>query len=276
MKILAIIVTYYPERDKILKNINAFKDSVDKILIWENTPQPNTLKYRYIQESEKIRYCGPGKNIGIPKALNYAWHYAQHNGYDYVLTMDQDSEWINFEKYLDLTIKGSHKQNIIWGPNTNLNEPLNGFKDVKSIITSGMLVSTNILNHIGGWPKTFKIDCVDLDFCYNARKNDIIIKQVNEALLNQHFGSPKLVKSFKHSNLKEISEYSPKRLYGIIRNGIILGGRYQDFNTLSYLHRWIIVELEFIFLYESKKFKKTESIFKGLISGIYSRLSHNY
>jgi len=46
-KILAIVVTYFPEKDLLEKNISAFIDYVDKVLIWENTPEKQRLQYRY-------------------------------------------------------------------------------------------------------------------------------------------------------------------------------------------------------------------------------------
>lgn len=37
-RILVILVTYKPEEEILKRNIEAFIDYVDKILIWENTP----------------------------------------------------------------------------------------------------------------------------------------------------------------------------------------------------------------------------------------------
>ena len=93
MKILAIVVTYYPEKNLLKKNINAFIEYVDKVLIWENTPESEKLSFRFIHD-EKIEYCGDGIN-SISHALNYGWKYAKRNGYDYLLTMDQDSILVN-------------------------------------------------------------------------------------------------------------------------------------------------------------------------------------
>ena len=45
MRILAIVVTYYPEKELLKKNISAFIDHVDKVLIWENTPEQEKLNY---------------------------------------------------------------------------------------------------------------------------------------------------------------------------------------------------------------------------------------
>lgn len=92
--ILSIIVTYFPEKELLEKNINAIIHSVDKVLIWENTPSDQRDKYRFFNE-EKVKYCGDGVN-SISHALNYAWRYAQDNGYDYLLTMDQDSCFVDF------------------------------------------------------------------------------------------------------------------------------------------------------------------------------------
>ena len=58
-KILAIVVTYYPEKDLLVRNIRAFIEHVDKVLIWENTPSPDKLQYRYFTH-EKVEYYGDG------------------------------------------------------------------------------------------------------------------------------------------------------------------------------------------------------------------------
>ena len=100
-KILAIVVTYYPERELLEKSISAFIEDVDSVLIWENTPAKDKLSYRFIRH-EKVEYCGDGTN-SISHALNFAWQKARMSGYDYVLTMDQDSVWDDFHP--DLTIR---------------------------------------------------------------------------------------------------------------------------------------------------------------------------
>ena len=56
-KILAIVVTYYPEKELLERNVQAFIDHVDKVLIWENTPSPDKLDYRFI-EHEKVDQSG--------------------------------------------------------------------------------------------------------------------------------------------------------------------------------------------------------------------------
>ena len=67
-KILAIVVTYYPEKELLERNVQAFINRVDKVLIWENTPSPDKMSYRFISH-EKVEYYGDGIN-SISRALN--------------------------------------------------------------------------------------------------------------------------------------------------------------------------------------------------------------
>lgn len=267
MKILAIIVTYYPDKGKLINNINSFKDNVDKILIWENTPKNESDLYRYI-EDDKIEYCGPRENVGIPKALNYAWYYANKNSYDYVLTMDQDSLWVDFNQYLNSTIRSKQVNNVIWGPNPEQDNHKRGIVERSFIITSGMIASTNILNLIGGWPETFKVDCVDIDFCYNAKLYGIQFLQVQSSHIEQNYGVPQKSLSLSYLNLRSMPVYSPARLYAMSRNGIILKKKYNNFPIISYLYRAVLDSSKRILLHEDNKKEKIRSIFKGVIDGI--------
>ena len=41
-----------------------------------------------------------GGNVGLSLAYNVAWKYASEHGYDYLMTMDQDSRWVDLETYV--------------------------------------------------------------------------------------------------------------------------------------------------------------------------------
>ena len=69
--ILAIVVTYYPDKQLLGDNIAAFIDHVDKVLVWENTPDLDKEAFR-IPAGGKIEYCGDGNN-SISRTLNYGW-----------------------------------------------------------------------------------------------------------------------------------------------------------------------------------------------------------
>ena len=91
-RILAVVIAYYPDMELLSENMNAFVDHVEKVLVWDNTPDGDKeLANQELPGKEKTERVGEGENKGISYVLNWAWHYAVEHGYDYLLTMDQDS-----------------------------------------------------------------------------------------------------------------------------------------------------------------------------------------
>lgn len=275
MKILAIVITYFPDSEMLRRNVDAFRQSVSKVLVWENTPQPEASAYRFV-EGPDIEYCGGLGNVGIPTALNYAWRYAREHGFDYVLTMDQDSRWTGFDQFLEATVgaKSFAEDRSVWGPNAwpEFHPALYTTRDY--LITSGMLVPVAVLNAVGGWPETFKIDCVDMDFSYHCRHHGVTLYLVNRGFLHQQFGSTKRVRSLRALFLKKIdvTVYPARRWYGTLRNGIIMHKKYADFPLRGYLHDWICVRGRHVLLYEDHKLSKFYQMFRGIVAGMSYRL----
>ena len=226
-KILAIIVTYYPEKELLVKNVSAFINHVDKVLIWENTPHGDSEKYRYIQyantvtndaNNAKIQYCGDGVN-SISHALNYAWHYAKDNGFDYVLTMDQDSVFVDFKSYLAATIYNSSAPKGIWGPNA-YNFTYTGFRENEKMFTSGMLMKTDLLSQLGGWNELFAIDCVDDELCLKAGRLGIGKYILGDVKLEHRLGNPNVV--YFRGRKIILRNDNPNRLYSIYKSHVLM------------------------------------------------------
>ena len=94
MKLIAIVITYFPEEKDLIQNISSYINDVDQLIIWENTPKD---KINYNKEKllsinpNKIIFVGNGINVGIGKALNYATNFAINHSYTHLITFDQDS-----------------------------------------------------------------------------------------------------------------------------------------------------------------------------------------
>ena len=269
-KILAIVVTYYPEKELLISNINAFFNRVDKILVWENTLK-NADKYRYIQESTKLEYCGDGLN-SISRALNYAWKYANQYGFDYLLTMDQDSLWVNFDYFLSRTVNNIYAPFGIYGPCVNDKVYENEFYN-HDLITSGMLVPVSILNEIGGYNECFRIDGIDTYLCYSVQEKGYGTYSVANCMLKQRFGD------FGGTSFAKFSfstyNYSSIRLYEIFKSQIIIMRRFKtDANYKKAfrirIRKWPIK----ILLAENDKWNKLKAIFKGVKDGLFFNISN--
>lgn len=267
-RILAVVVTYYPEKDLLIQNINAFRENVDKVLVWENTPQDKRLDYRFLS-GDGFMYCGDGIN-SISHALNFAWHFAKEHGYDYLLTMDQDSCFEDFNYYLNQTIYNPSAPSGIYGPCINGESHQEDFYH-QELITSGMLVSIDILDVIGGYNEQFRVDGIDTWLCCTAQQKGINSYTVKGAVLRQRFGSTCCVKILWRQ--VNTVNYPPSRLYGIFKTKVILLKQFElSSGFKKYFYKTMLIDwvLKILFLEEDKS-KKLLAILRGIKDGLKYR-----
>lgn len=278
MKILAIVVLYNPDIDVVKNNILRYIDYVDELVIWQNTAI-DINKFQFSSEiAKKIVFLGEDVNKGIAYSLNKAKDILIDNflGFTHLLTMDQDSTWVNFENYITI-IKNLNRHDVIYSP--NINHELSSEQDftlVNTCITSGTIFPLQVLKIIGDFNESYSVDCVDYDFCFKAKNNNIDILKVCKANLNQVYGKPLKSKFF---NIKS-DVYSHNRLFFIVRNHIFL---WRDFpENLDYkflrmsLKNYVFEKIIKIILIEDDKFRKIKYILKGLYAGISNDRSASY
>lgn len=202
-KIVAVLVTYNPNKDYLIKDINSFIDEVDKIIICNNS------EYDLEDEVEipkifldKIEIINFYDNLGIAKAQNIGMKKAFKDGADFVLQMDQDSifeggsvtelkesyfklkkENVNvgiiggltldiedYKKDIEVVIKKRKKDKLIYiGDNV--------YKSVKAIISSGSLIPKEIYYSVGDMMEELFIDLVDTEYCWRLIKNNYKVIQ---------------------------------------------------------------------------------------------------
>lgn len=270
--IIAVVVTYYPEKELLIKNLQSIINYVDEILIWENTPSSDRPQYRYVS-NPKVSYHGEEEN-SITHALNYAWRYAVENKYDYLLTMDQDSVWEDFNGFLHQTIYNPSCPLGIWGPNLNTHGDIdNEFSEERYLINSGMLQSVDTINKIGGWREDFRIDAFDIEYCYHAKEIGIKCYRVGGYKMEHTLGNPSIKRVF--GKQLHLLNYSPSRLYEIYRNHIIVIRKYKETKVLkrNFLRFWMKNHLLAVLLAENNKMEKLCAIFRGVFSGITSSIN---
>ena len=95
MKIAACVILYHP-KEKDLQNLSTYLSKVDKLYIYDNTENVSTGTD--LKNDPKIVYFSDYENKGIAARLNQACEQAILDGYDLLLTMDQDSSFLE-KKY---------------------------------------------------------------------------------------------------------------------------------------------------------------------------------
>ena len=93
-KVACIIVSYNPDRG-IEKCFNSLINQVDKMFIVDNGSNGDRIKIlKELKNSNanKVDLILNNENLGIATALNVGIKKALNEGYDWVITMDQDSK----------------------------------------------------------------------------------------------------------------------------------------------------------------------------------------
>lgn len=260
-KIAAIIVTYHPNKDNLIQNAFAIFPYVDCLLVWRNSEEDLS----YIEKlSDNIVLIGDCNNHYLAEPYNYALQWCEHHDYNYLLTMDQDSRWIDLKGFLSDVERYKTSEIAIFAPNINneiQSEDL--LVDRDFVISSGMLIDVSCAKKVGGFNERYQIYWVDGEFCFKIRSQEFEIKVLTKYRLCHELGKQtKTIFGYSTSN------YSPLMYYFIVRNMI---WEHRQYGNGAVSHRCIFYTLFYnirgIILGEDNKSKKIFKIIKGLIDG---------
>lgn len=263
-KIAAIVITYHPDIDAFKRNLCKYAPYVDKIIVWQNSH--DDLKLNDIDD--KIILAGNGQNRFIATPLNYAIDWCVRNGFDYLLTMDQDSTWDNFGEFVKKTMSQNDSRVAIYAPNVNnLFASTAPIEEAESVITSGSLLNINIASKLGGFREDYKIYWVDGEYCCWARKNGYKINIITNNQLVQQFGKEtKTIFGFIAAN------YSATVYYFLFRNMLWMKREYKNTPSLRCILYTTMFYTRGVVLGEKNKTRKIISILKGLLIGMFCRI----
>ncbi len=226
----------------------------------------------------KLVYIDNNDNLGIATALNQACDKAIELQFEWILTMDQDSSFINFLHYkkclfsvLSLSkvclLSGNTIRDAIKEYNGNLS--LN-YEEKFIVITSGNIINLKYFNKIGRFDNKLFIDMVDYDFCAKINKEGLKILYFKDVLIEHALGDLFLRKNLLTGKKKYKREHNPQRVYYITRNSLYLAMKYRKifpkyFGLLKTINIVLIHDTLKILKYEASKFEKLKAKFLGLL-----------
>jgi len=239
MRLSSLTIWYNPSLKEV-KNILSYSDNFDKVYIVDNSDLDNSELAKKINNAVYVPLM---KNTGIAYALNRGFERAISDGFDWVMTMDQDSVWEEEEikKYLQwveqITIENNNivslapfakVQNKSWAgvllwPLVFKLTKRKGIDFVDRCFCSANIVSVKIWQKVGGFNEKLFIDDVDYDFCYKIRRQGYLIVLNNDIWFNHAIGGEKL------TILPRINNHSDFRLYYIMRNMMYIMKVYPEF-----------------------------------------------
>lgn len=264
------IVTFNPDPQLLNKVIHSVINQVSHIFIWDN----NSADIQYLKRmcnQKGITLLSSSRNEGIAFALNRICERALEEGYEWILTLDHDT--IISQDYINnIVITSENNIGIICpcvefvGTNVILkNKSQERYDIVPACMTSGSVMSLKAWENAGKFDEWMFIDSVDNDICYKLRNNNYKIIRDNSLNIIHNLGHPilKRVLLFKYFDY----QYSPIRIYYIVRNRIFITYKYWKLNGL----RFILASFKILFqtfLSSIGDKSRLLSFKKGLIDGI--------
>ncbi len=282
--ICAGIVLYNPEIDRLQENIEAILPQVDMVYLVDNASN-NLEEIRFcFAKNESIRLIENATNRGIAAPLNQLCRAAENDGFDWIVTLDQDS--VAFEDMVQAYRPYVERENTaILCPlvvddreeTTIRSYELPEIESVSRCITSGSLTNLFIWRKVGGFDERMFIDCVDFDYCTNVILHGYDVLRVNAARLHHRLGHATEIHAFAHigrllhkDRLKQAVytyNHSPLRTYYYARNSLYYSKKYKgkiDAKTERKVYvKWLVLKL----LFEKQRLAKLSAIIRGRSDG---------
>lgn len=240
-KVCAGIVTYNPNVDLFLQCFESVKKQVDKVYIFDNGSK-NRAELQKLLKNENVTTIYNSMNVGIAKALNVLCKRARDDGYDWILTMDQDSICdddmvVALYNHTGIESVGIVAPRVEFRVNGEvIHETRNqghDIEEVKACITSGSLTRIAAWRKIGGFDEWMFIDHVDNEFCTHLYVEGYSVIRVNDAVLYQRAGEMKYL-SLPGGKKILLPYYSEFRNYYICRNTVYYLRKYKK--HINYWH----------------------------------------
>lgn len=264
---LAGIVTLYNPTDQDIKNIDTYLDDIDKLYIIDNTEGKDN-KDR-IPKSKKIDYKFKNENVGVATALNMGAKLAMKDGFDYLLTMDQDTvfkkgdidalkkdiQTVDMTKIAIVTPWHKTKANSL--------KPMTKFDLPCEVMTSANILNLRIWKKLGGFKDWMFIDGIDIEFGLNAVSHGYYILRDNSIEVEHNLGNIFFRKLGRRNVL--CTNHAAIRRYYIMRNNHYIYDMYFDkypaYCQMLINQRHNILA---VILFEKDKLKKLKMYRKGL------------
>jgi rhamnosyltransferase len=284
-KICGCVILYHPT-DKAFVNIQSYYRDVDRLYVVDNTERENFNHqlFRELSRWERIHYIPNFENYGIAHALNQAVEKAIEEGYDFILTMDQDSAVC--KDYIGMLLRIVQKNNLdiatlgIIAPFHKVHEDfinveLQDISDKMVVMESGNLLNLNAYKKVGGFFEDLFIDRVDHEYCLRLRMHNYRVIQVNSVVLEHPLGH--MAKHVLLNRAHYTSNHAPPRRYYMTRNTLYVIKKYgKIFPEYAKWERDILIsDLKKIIIFETDKIDKLKMMLRGYCDhkkNVYGRL----
>jgi rhamnosyltransferase len=241
-KVVAVVVTYFPDVSVTLRNLDAIRRQVDAVVVVDNGSADALWKQLDAGIDAGIKRIRLDRNLGIAKAQNLGAEWARSQAATHLVLFDQDSQpspgtlGVLISAWQSLAEKGVAVGMIapVFSDERQAN-PVPFFRlrdgkaswvlcddsspllEIDTAIASGTLIPMEAMAATGGMNEAMFIDLVDMDWCFRARSLGLRNFCACRARLNHRLGdAPRKLLN------REVVSHSPLRNYYFFRNAVWL------------------------------------------------------
>jgi len=228
------VVTYNPD-DGLPSRLRVIGDQVAAVLVVDNASSEGCALLRECASLQGVEFAWNETNRGVAAALNQGLGWARGKGFDWLVTLDQDTVVADsFVSSLDAVFAAYPNPDRIGLLGSNYIESYRGepllppegskWVEVVFVITSGMLVPVAVADKIGPFREDFFVDLVDHEYCLRARSRGYSVILARAPLMQHRVGEPKWVRLL--GKRLTTPNHSPERHYYMSRNLLIVARDY--------------------------------------------------
>lgn len=278
MHICAGIITYNPTLTDVSTCLEALCNQVERVIIVDNASKNVKSLQEVVSKYTNVTLVKNSQNIGFAKALTQVFEWAKSQGFNWVLTLNDDSvvpsNMISeYKKILEnqgsLVNQKNAKNSKIAIVCSLLKNRLDGtilhskcHED--ECITSGSLTSVEAWAKIGGFDEWLEIDGVDFDFSRRLVRAGWKIVECQNVIMEHQIGKARSINLIiKHPI---VWNHNANRKYYIARNMQVVDYKMGTYSYAKSL-RAVVRDMIFVALWEKNKFAKIRAMIRGFKDG---------
>lgn len=272
----AVIVTYRPD-EGFSDRLARVRSQFSMVIVVDNGSQPLAISGSP-DGLPQVRLVANQSNLGVAAALNQGVNLARLEGFEWVVMLDQDTIPAPdmLETLLDVYRESGGGDVMIGGNYWDARRGRNfircadegGFRERKTLITSGTLVSLWQFKTIGFFREDYFIDSVDHEFCLRARAHGfrvlISCRPVMKHSIGAHVENAGRLRQFLSF------EHPPVRKYFIARNTVATVKSYCIRESVWSMRQGarLLADFASILLFENEKSEKIKAFLVGVAHGV--------
>lgn len=275
MHICAGIITYNPTLTDVSTCLEALCNQVERVIIVDNASKNVKGLQEVVSKYANVTLVKNSQNIGFAKALTQVFEWAKSQGFNWVLTLNDDSvvpsNMISeYKKILEnqgsLVNQKNAKIAIVCSLLKNRLDGtiLHSKCHEDECITSGSLTSVEAWAKIGGFDEWLEIDGVDFDFSRRLVRAGWKIVECQNVIMEHQIGKARSINLIiKHPI---VWNHNANRKYYIARNMQVVDYKMGTYSYIKSL-RAVVRDMIFVALWEKNKFAKIHAMIRGFKDG---------